>query len=55
MRYNTFDRRIRKIDSIASETTLYYYNNNWQMLSETDANGVTQRWFVYGNYIDEPI
>jgi RHS repeat-associated protein len=24
-------------------------------LAETDANGATQRWFVYGNYIDEPL
>ena len=25
------------------------------MLVEADANNVTQRWFVYGNYIDEPL
>jgi len=51
--YDALGRRARKIDSVASETTLYYYNNNWQVLSETDANNVTQRWFVYGNCIDE--
>ena len=38
-----------------SQTTLYYYNNNWQVVAETDANGLTQRWFVYGNYIDEAL
>jgi len=43
----------RKIDSIAGETTLYYNNYNWQVLWETDVNEVTQRWFAYGNYIDE--
>ena len=53
--YDAFGRRIKKYDVKADETTLYYYNNNWQVLSETDANGTTQRWFVYGNYIDEPI
>jgi RHS repeat-associated protein len=53
--YDALGRRIRKIDSIADETTLYYYNNNWQVLSETDADGTTQRWFVYRNYIDEPL
>ena len=53
--YDAFGRRIKKYDGEADETTLYYYNNNWQVLSEIDANGATQRWFVYGNYIDEPI
>jgi RHS repeat-associated protein len=45
----------KKKDSVADETTLYYYNNNWQVLSETDANGATQRWFVYDNLLDEPL
>jgi len=40
---------------VADETTLYYYNGNWQVLAESDANGTTQRWFVYGNYIDEAL
>jgi len=31
----------------------FIYNNNWQVLSETNADDVTQRWFIYGNYIDE--
>lgn len=38
---------------MAGETTRYYYSTNWQVLTETDANDVTQRWYVYGNYIDE--
>jgi len=53
--YDGLGRRIRKIDSVANQTTLYYYNNNWQVVAETDANGLTQRWFVYGNYIDEAL
>lgn len=39
----------------ADETTLYYHNSNWQVLAETDVNGTTQRWYVYGNYVDEPL
>ena len=38
---------------MADETTLYYYNNNWQILAETDENGTQQRDYIYGNYIDE--
>ena len=30
--------------------SLLYYNNTWQVLGEADAEGTTQRWFVYGNY-----
>jgi len=30
--YDALGRRIRKIDSAASETTLYYHNYNWQVL-----------------------
>ena len=39
-------------DLVAGETTRYYYNNNLHVLSEVNGAGVTQRWFVYGNYID---
>jgi|GEM_PF-1237932 len=53
--YDALGRRIRKKDLVADEATLYYYNGNWQVLAETDANGTTQRWFVYGNYIDEAL
>ncbi|MFC1783124.1 RHS repeat domain-containing protein, partial [Planctomycetota bacterium] len=51
--YDALGRRIQKDDNIADETTRYYYNNNWQVLTETDDNNDTQRWFIYGNYIDE--
>ncbi|MBI9019048.1 MAG: hypothetical protein JEZ07_17490 [Phycisphaerae bacterium] len=36
-----------------TDTTLFYYNNNWQVISETAANGDLKRLFLYGNYIDE--
>ncbi len=52
--YNALGRRIKAIDSVANTTTLYYYNTNWQVLCET-SSGTTQRWYVYGNYIDEPL
>ncbi len=34
--YDALGRRIRKIDSVADETTLYYYNPSWQCLAEYD-------------------
>lgn len=30
--YDALGRRVRKIDSVAGETTLYYNNHNWQVL-----------------------
>ena len=56
--YDALGRRIRVIDSVASTTTLYYYNADWQCLAEYDATGpqtVQLRYFVYGNDIDEPL
>jgi len=53
--YDALGRRIVKVDNIASETTRYYYNADWQVLCEKDDTGDTQRWFVYGNYIDEAL
>jgi len=53
--YDALGRRIKAVDSVASATTLYYYNTNWQVLCEKNAAGTTLRWCVYGNYIDEPI
>ena len=52
--YDALGRRIKVVDSVASTTKLYYYNTNWQVLFETNGS-TTQRWYVYGNYIDEPI
>jgi YD repeat-containing protein len=51
--YDALGRRIRKI--AGGVTTLYYHNNNWQVLAETDGSGNTKRWFIYGDYIDEPL
>ena len=41
------------MDSKASETTLYYYNENWQVLAEYDGGGTFKKMNVFGNYIDE--
>jgi len=46
-------RRIRKIDSVASKTTLYYNNPDWQVLEEYDSGGSFMSLHTYGNYIDE--
>ena len=51
--YDALGRRVRKIDSIATETRLYYYNDRWQVLCEYDGNDIPKRWYAYGNYIDE--
>ena|GEM_PF-3049916 len=51
--YDALGRRIRKIDSIAGETTVYYHNDKWQVLCYYNGSGQWQRWFAYGNYIDE--
>jgi len=55
MAYDALGRRIRVIDSAASVTTVYYYNSEWQCLAEYNGAGALQRYFVYGNYIDEPL
>jgi len=59
--YDALGRRIEmkvydsgQVDSV----TRYYYNNNWQVLAETDydSTGPTEtqlRDYIYGNYIDE--
>jgi len=59
--YDALGRRIEmktydsgQVDSV----TRYYYNNNWQVLAETDydSSGPTEiqlRDYIYGNYIDE--
>ena len=51
--YDTQGRRIRVYDAVADTTTLYYYSDNWQVLSEYDGSGTQQAYYVYGNYIDE--
>jgi RHS repeat-associated protein len=45
---------IEKNDSITSANTRrYYYNYNWQILSEFDGSGGYKKSYIYGNYIDE--
>jgi RHS repeat-associated protein len=53
-RYDALGRRIAKYDSIAAEMTLYYHNDEWQVLAEYDYTGFL-RSYIYGNYIDEPL
>jgi len=53
--YDALGRRIRKTDCVADTNTLYYYNDNWQVLCEYSGGGSFERMFMYGNYIDEPI
>jgi YD repeat-containing protein len=52
--YDALGRRIEKKDLVDSNNTRrYYYNNNWQVLSEYDGSNSFKRFYVYGNYIDE--
>jgi len=52
--YDALASRIEKKDLVdPNKTTRYYYNNNWQVLAEYDGSNNLQRYFVYGNYIDE--
>jgi len=49
--------RVQKdsVDSVPSVVTLFYHNPEWQVLAEYDGAGAQQRYFIYGNYIDEPL
>jgi len=51
--YDALGRRIEVYDVLAEAKTRYYYNNNWQVLSETDDSNTHLRSYIYGNYIDE--
>jgi RHS repeat-associated protein len=55
--YDALGRRIRMIDKAAEPdiATLYYYNPDWQVLAEYDGSNNLQRYYIYGNYIDEPL
>jgi len=53
--YDALGRRIRKRDCAGNTNTLYYYNDNWQVLCEYSGGGSIERVFMYGNYVDEPI
>ena len=39
--YDWLVRRIRKIDSVAGTTNLYYYNDNWQVVCDYNDGDVT--------------
>ncbi len=55
--YDALGRRIRVIDKSGESdvTTLYYHNPDWQVLAEYNGADELQRYYVYGNYIDEPL
>ena len=55
--YDALGRRIRVIDKTENPdvTTLFYYNPEWQVLIEFDDESDWERYYVYGNYIDEPL
>ena len=53
--YDALGRRVRKKDLVADVNSLYYYNDNWQVLADYNDAGVLQMWFVYGNYVDEVV
>jgi RHS repeat-associated protein len=51
--YDTFGRRVSKIDNIGVQT-LYYYDG-WRTIEEQSSAGVTQATYVFGNYLDEAL
>ncbi|MCK4292774.1 MAG: hypothetical protein KAY65_06220 [Planctomycetes bacterium] len=51
--YDALGRRIKKVDSAAGTTNIYYYNDKWQVLCDYNDSNDLQMWFTYGNYIDE--
>jgi len=53
--YDALGRRVRKIDSVASVTRLYYYDKDWRAICEYDQGGTIKHRQVFGNYIDESL
>jgi len=56
--YDALARRIKVRDAVADTNNIYYYNDKWQVLcdyNDSGAGGTAERWFAYGNYIDEPV
>jgi RHS repeat-associated protein len=51
--YDTQGRRIMVYDAVLDAETRFYYSDNWQVLAEYDDSDVLQRYYVFGNYIDE--
>ena len=54
-KYDAFGRRIEKVDSKASKTRRYYYDDRQRVLEEYDNAGTPARqaYFVWGTYVDE--
>ena len=55
--YDALGRRIEKVDAIAGTTTRYYYDDQ-RVAVETLVSGSVEtddRYFVFGNYIDETL
>ncbi len=58
--YDALGHRIYKNDPCSSTCRVYYYNDNWQILSEYDYNAAapsqTHKYsYIYGNAIDEVV
>ncbi|NLH17842.1 MAG: hypothetical protein GX455_14790 [Phycisphaerae bacterium] len=54
--YDALGHRVRKIDAVAGQTTLYYNDPEWRVLAEyAPTNNQQLRKYVYGNYIDETL
>jgi RHS repeat-associated protein len=49
--YDTFGRRVSKIDNFGVQT--FYYYDGWRTIEEQSLAGVTQATYVFGNYLDE--
>ena len=49
--YDTFGRRVSKIDNVGVQTFFYY--DGWRTIEEQSLAGVTQANYVFGNYLDE--
>ena len=51
--YDTFGRRVSKIDNFGVQT--FYYYDNWRTIEEQSSAGMTQATYVFGNYSDEAL
>jgi len=52
---NDNGRWIEKVDHVNGTTVRYYYDNNHRVLAEYDGADDAQRYFVYGDSIDEAL
>lgn len=51
--YDSFGRRVSKIDNFGVQT--FYYYDNWRTVEEQSSAGLTQATYVFGNYLDETL